>query len=147
LGRQVFSFLGFWGVGGDFKGDSSDTCARQFPLKLMGGWAEGLACTELEARTPICVRWNFKILIKSLLSPFIPLYSPLFSIILQSSLQYMIFNYMNDLFLNATACYGMTMRYSAWSTMVPAWYCILLYNNEKAFKILILKSTETLILK
>ncbi len=33
--------------------DSADTCAGKFPLVPMGGWAEGPACADMEARTPI----------------------------------------------------------------------------------------------
>jgi hypothetical protein len=36
-----------------FEGDSADRCAGQFPLVLMGGRAEGLACADPGARTPI----------------------------------------------------------------------------------------------
>ena len=36
-----------------FEGDSADMCAGKFPLVLMGGWAEALACADLGARTPI----------------------------------------------------------------------------------------------
>ena len=36
-----------------FEGDSADNCAGKFPLVSMGGRAEGLACTDLGARTPI----------------------------------------------------------------------------------------------
>ena len=35
------------------EGDSADTCAGKFPLMSMGGCAEGLACADLGARTPI----------------------------------------------------------------------------------------------
>ena len=38
-----------------FEGDSADMCARKFPLKLMGGQAEGLAYADLGVRTPIGV--------------------------------------------------------------------------------------------
>ena len=41
------------GLGEMFKGDSADTCAGIFPLVLMGGRAEGLACADPGARTPI----------------------------------------------------------------------------------------------
>ena len=43
------------GLGEMFEGDSADTCARTFPLVLMGGRAEGLACADPVARTPIGV--------------------------------------------------------------------------------------------
>ena len=36
-----------------FEGDSADTCAGKFPLVWMGGRAEGLACADPGARTPI----------------------------------------------------------------------------------------------
>ena len=36
-----------------FEGESADTCARKFPLESMGGRAEGLACADPGARTPI----------------------------------------------------------------------------------------------
>ena len=38
-----------------FEGDSADTCAGKFLLTSMGGWAEGLACADPGARTPIGV--------------------------------------------------------------------------------------------
>ena len=41
------------GLGELFEGDSADMCAWKFPLKLMEGWAEGLACADPGARTPI----------------------------------------------------------------------------------------------
>jgi hypothetical protein len=78
--RGVFSkvFLGFrnfgydfLGVGGDVEGDSADMHARKFPLTSMGGQAEGLACADPGARTPIGVSGNFPILLKR-----ISLYSP-----------------------------------------------------------------------
>ena len=36
-----------------FECDSADTCAGKFPLVSMGGRAEGLACADPGARTPI----------------------------------------------------------------------------------------------
>ena len=33
--------------------DSADTLAGKFPLVPMGGWAEGPACADTGARTPI----------------------------------------------------------------------------------------------
>ena len=42
-----------------FEGDSADTCGGKFPLTLMGGRAESLACTDPEARTPIGRSGNF----------------------------------------------------------------------------------------
>ena len=42
----------FEGLGEMFEGDSADICAGKFPLVLMGG-AEGLACADPGAKTPI----------------------------------------------------------------------------------------------
>ena len=36
-----------------FEGDSADMCGGKFPLVSMGGRAEGLACADPGARTPI----------------------------------------------------------------------------------------------
>ena len=42
------------GLGEMFEGDSAaDTCAEKFPLVSIGGRAEGLACADPVARTPI----------------------------------------------------------------------------------------------
>ena len=42
------------GLGKMFEGDFADRCAGKFPLMLlMGGRAEGLACADPGARTPI----------------------------------------------------------------------------------------------
>ena len=41
------------GLGEMFEGDSADMCASKFPLVLMGGRADGLACSVPGARTPI----------------------------------------------------------------------------------------------
>ena len=41
------------GLGEMFEGDSADTCAGKFPPVSMGGRAEGLACADPLARTPI----------------------------------------------------------------------------------------------
>jgi hypothetical protein len=46
------------GMGEIFEGDSADTCAEKFPLVSMGGRAEGLACAEPGARTPIGASGN-----------------------------------------------------------------------------------------
>ena len=46
------------GLGGMFEGDSADMCAGKIPLVLMGGRAEGIACADLVARTPISVNGN-----------------------------------------------------------------------------------------
>ena len=43
------------GFGDMFEGDPADMCAGNFPLMSMGGRADGLACTEPGARTPIGV--------------------------------------------------------------------------------------------
>ena len=47
------------GLGEMFEGDSADTCAGKFPLVLMGGRAEGPACADPVARTPIGASRNF----------------------------------------------------------------------------------------
>ena len=41
------------GLGEMFEGDSADTCTRKFPLMLIGGQAEGLACADPGVRNPI----------------------------------------------------------------------------------------------
>ena len=41
------------GLGVMFEGDSADMCAGKFLLVSMGGRAEGLACADPGARTPI----------------------------------------------------------------------------------------------
>ena len=46
------------GLGEMFEGDSSDKCAGKYPLTLMGGLTEGLACADPGARTPIGVSGN-----------------------------------------------------------------------------------------
>ena len=43
------------GLGEMFEGGSADMCAGKFPLVSMGGQAEGLACADPGARTPIGV--------------------------------------------------------------------------------------------
>ena len=45
-------------LGEMFEGDSADTCGGKFPLILMGGQAQGLACADPGARTPISVSGN-----------------------------------------------------------------------------------------
>ena len=40
------------GLGEMFEGDSADTCARKFPLMLMGGPANGPACADGERGPP-----------------------------------------------------------------------------------------------
>ena len=47
------------GLGEMFEGDSAYTGAGKFPLVSMGGRAEGLACTDPGARTPIGTSGNF----------------------------------------------------------------------------------------
>ena len=47
------------GLGEMFEGDSADMCAVKFPLVSMGGRAEGLACADPGARTPIGASGNF----------------------------------------------------------------------------------------
>ena len=49
------------GFGEIFEGDSADMCAEKFPLVSMGGRAEGLACADPGARTPINNSGNFSI--------------------------------------------------------------------------------------
>ena len=51
------------GLGEMFEGDSADTCAGKFPLVSMGGRAEGLACADPGARTPLGASRNFVFLI------------------------------------------------------------------------------------
>ena len=41
------------GLGEMFEGDYADTCTGKFPLVSLGGRAEGLACADPGARTPI----------------------------------------------------------------------------------------------
>ena len=43
------------GLGEMFEGDSADPCAGKILLMSMGGRAEGLACADAGARTPIGV--------------------------------------------------------------------------------------------
>ena len=47
------------GLGEMFEGDSADMWAGKFPLVLMGGRAEGLACADPGARTPIGASGNW----------------------------------------------------------------------------------------
>ena len=53
------------GLGEMFEGHSADMCARNFPLISMGGQAEGLACADPGARTPIGASGNFNKLSKN----------------------------------------------------------------------------------
>ena len=47
------------GLGEIFEGDSADMCAGKFPLVSIRGRAEGLACADPGARTPIGASGNF----------------------------------------------------------------------------------------
>ena len=47
------------GLGEMFEGDSADTLAGKFLLVTMGGRAEGLACADPVARTPIGASGNY----------------------------------------------------------------------------------------
>ena len=46
------------GLGEMFEGDSADKGAEKFPLVSMGGRAEGLACADPGASTPIGASGN-----------------------------------------------------------------------------------------
>ena len=48
-------YMPYQGFGEMFEGDSADMSAEKFPLTSMGGRAEGLACADPGARTPIDV--------------------------------------------------------------------------------------------
>jgi hypothetical protein len=47
------------GLGEMVEGDSADTCFGKFPLVSMAGRAEGLACADTGARTPIIDSGNW----------------------------------------------------------------------------------------
>ena len=47
------------GLGEMFEGDSANMCAGKFLLVSIGGRAEGLACADPGAMTPIGVRGNY----------------------------------------------------------------------------------------
>ena len=47
------------GFGEMFEGDSADMCAGKFTLVSIGDRAEGLACADPGARTPIGASGNF----------------------------------------------------------------------------------------
>ena len=47
-------------LGEMFEGESADKRGVKFPLKSMGGRAEGLACADPGVRTPIGVSGNFE---------------------------------------------------------------------------------------
>jgi hypothetical protein len=49
------------GLGEMFEGDSADMCAGKFPVVLMGGRAEGLACEDPGTRTPIGASGNLNL--------------------------------------------------------------------------------------
>ena len=51
------------GLGEMFEGDSADMRAGKFPLVSMGGRAEGLACADTGARTPIDTSGNYIIFV------------------------------------------------------------------------------------
>ena len=53
------------GLGEIFEGDSADTCGGKCPLMSMGGRAEGLACTDPVARTPIGVSGNLLLFLQN----------------------------------------------------------------------------------
>ena len=46
-----------------FEGNFADMCAEKFLLVSMGSWAEGQACVDPGARTPIGVSENFNSII------------------------------------------------------------------------------------
>ena len=46
-----------------FEGDSADLCGRKFSLLSVGGQAEGLACADPGARTPIGASGNLSFII------------------------------------------------------------------------------------
>ena len=48
---QLSDMTSEW-LGEMFEGDSADTCARKFPLMLMGGRANGPACADGERGPP-----------------------------------------------------------------------------------------------
>ena len=48
------------GLGNMFVGDSADMCGGKFQLTLMGDRAEGLACADPGAMTPIGASGNYK---------------------------------------------------------------------------------------
>ena len=51
----------FEGLGEMFEGYSGDMGGEKFPLVLIGGGAEGIACADPGARTPIGTSGNFHI--------------------------------------------------------------------------------------
>jgi hypothetical protein len=74
-----------------FEGDFEDTCADNFLLVLMGGQAEGPACANPGARTPIEASRNLATYIITItfsifpeidlnFSAFLPTYSPLYAL-------------------------------------------------------------------
>ena len=57
------------GLGAMFEGDYADTWAGTFPLLSIGGRAEGLACADPGARTPIGASGNSFFLLLFFLPP------------------------------------------------------------------------------
>ena len=53
------SDMTYEGLGEMFEGDYADTYAGKFTLVSMGGRAEGLACADPVARTPIDASGNY----------------------------------------------------------------------------------------
>ena len=68
------------GLGDMFEGDSLESCAGKFPLTLMGGRAEGLACPDPGSEDPH--RRERKFVIRCVLKLFCDSQSVLFSLIL-----------------------------------------------------------------
>ena len=62
------------GLGEMFEGDSADMCAGKFPLVSMEGRAEGLACADPGARTPIGASGNFLCSLLKSLEEFLTLF-------------------------------------------------------------------------
>ena len=76
----IFRFLlGFFE---NFEGDSAETCAGKFPLMSMGGWAEGLACADPGARTPIGVSGIFASVRPSICVEFFMTYHQISSLVI-----------------------------------------------------------------
>ena len=53
---KLFALLKPCGLAGRFAYNKHNMC-QKISLMLMGGWAEGLACADPEARTPISLSW------------------------------------------------------------------------------------------
>jgi hypothetical protein len=58
-------------LGKMFEGDSADMCAGKFPLALMGGRVEGLACADQGVRTPCGASGNILIFVLLFLKYFL----------------------------------------------------------------------------